>query len=318
MNRFILPPLEQCCYLDERYNSFVNLSLEQYQKVQKLCRLIAEDTHTKFVYRGDNRVNEIYATRSDCPIFAERIFMIGEKANEFLRDEFDQHNTIDAEDLFQKLHNFTTQKSKRKAICKRIPQFYKHHKQFFKFFKNLKNKEIFKKAFSTSSKWSVKDYYEMFLHTIEMNGEENNNSKMLSTTLNYETAHYFKQEDGILIVGWITEAGLIAFRDMNKKEDKIHRLGLPTYRRGVFPEQREICLKYGLPPHNILGYFFCEDCRYFVINHHLLCNQKNDIHFDKIHKRGIYINQTNFLGYLGLTKYKRGYRLVANTYTYLH
>lgn len=318
INRFHLPPLEQCYYLDERYNSLVNLSPEQYQKVQRLCGVIAEDTHTKFVYRGDNRVNDIYNASTNSGEFARRFFMVGEKGNEFLGDEFDKHNTIDVESLFLKLHNFTTKSSKRKAICKRIPLFYKHHKQFFTFFRKLANIEIFNKAFSRSSKWSVKDYYEMFLHTIEMNGEDNNSSKMLSTTLNYKTAYYFKQEDGVLIVGWVTESGLIKFGNMNKKEETIQRLGLPTYKRGVFPEQQEICLKYGLPPHNILGYFFGDDCRYFVINHHLLCNQKNDTHFDKIHKRGIYINQTNFLEYLGLTKYKRGYRLVANEYTYLH
>ena len=318
MNRFSLPPIEQCYYLDEGSHTFVNLSLEQYQKVQKLCSMVTKDTHTKFIYRGDNRVDDIYATRSNCPTLAERIFMIGEKSNEFLRDEFDQHNKIDADELFQKLHNFTTQQSVRQVICRRIPLFYEHHKDFFSFFRNLDNKEVFTKAFSTTSKWIIKDYYEMFLHTIEMNGDDNDNSKILSTTLNIEIAYYFKRENGILIVGWVTDSGLITFGNMNKKDNVIQQLGLPIYKAGVFPEQQEICLKYGLPPHNILGYFYDNDCQYFVVNHHLLCNQKNATHFEKLIKRGMYIDQHNFLDVLGLTKYKRGYRLVTNEYTYLH
>lgn len=319
MNRFILPPIEQCCYLDEDHHAFVSLSSEQYQKVQRLCRMIAEDTHTKFIYRGDNRVRSIYNASIDSAEFAKCFFMVGEKGNEFLcditlTDDIEEY----ASSLFKQLHNFVNGRYINRAVENRLQQFNKENEMFVNFFKEPNNEDIFKSALSSPLKWTINDYYEMFLHTIRKNGENNITSNMLSTTLDINTTMRFKQEDGVLIVGWVKESGLITFRDMNKRDEKIHRLGLPTYKRGLFPEQQEICLKYGLPPHNILGYFYGDACQYFVINHNLLCNQKNDIHFDKIHKRGIYINQTNFLEYLGLTKYKRGYRLVANEYTYLH
>lgn len=319
MNKFSLPPVEYCYYLDENSHTFVNLSTEQHLKVQQLCDMITRENHTKFIYRADDRVSSIYNASVDSVNFAECFFMIGEKGNEFLReinytDKLEEY----ASKLFKQLYDFVNGINLNGAVENRLQPFYQENEAFVNFFKNVQNKSAFISALSSSAKWIINDYYEMFLHTIRRNGINNTTSAMLSTTLDICIAKRFRHHNGILIVGWVMDSGVIKFRNVNRKEETIQRLGLPTYKESLFPEQKEICLKYGLPPHNILGFFNDDNYQHFIINHHLLCEQKNIDYFGVIHRRGMYINQENFLEYLGLTKYKRGFRLVANEYTYLH
>lgn len=311
-NTFILPKISEClCY---KNGQFENVTSLQYEQLQQLCSLIIRNKHTKFIYRGDNRLEKIYniSDRTN-PYLADVVFMVGEKGNVFRNIDY-HNNNITAEHiqlLFNTIHGtLVTPTNNNDSVQRHLPEFILNNHEFYEFFSRVENLYVFQNAFSSKLKWTINDYYEMFLHGVRRLGNNNNTSEMLSTTLDKTTAIHF-QHNGILYVGWLHDSGYITFGDMNKRNTEIHNLGLPTY-SAVYSEQKEICLKCGLPPHNIIGYFY--DDAHFVVNHHFFRNPKNSNNFDNVLRHGIYINQKNFHEYIGRTNYVRGYDVVNKRY----
>lgn len=315
-NTFHIPNIENCQFREN--SSFVPLAPSQYKCLQDLCASISANNHVKFVYRADNRLLEIYnVSDNKSTSLADMVFMVGEKGNAFLKNfntDCNHVTRVHIEKLFETLHYVVLNTSSNtNATRNRIPEFTFINHNLYRFFANTHNLDRFVRAFTYQSEWLVNDYYEMFLHTISRNGLNNKYSEMLSTSLVQSAIQRFRHTNGIVYVGWVHDNGYIKFGDMNKRNDKIASLGLPTYISTLFPEQKEVCLKYGLPPHNIIGYFY--DDQHFVVNHHFMLNNQNTkAEIDDILRHGFYIDQSNFLQYLRKTKYVRGYDVVNNRY----
>lgn len=323
-NTFKLPSIEKCQILE--CGNFVPLTSSQYARLQKLCASISANNHVKFIYRADNRISEIYnVSENKSPSLAEIVFMVGEKGNAFFKNFNGDCNHVThehIEKLFESLRDVVLNPSSNtNAVRNRIPGFIFANHELYRFFSNRQNLDKFERAFSYQSEWLVNDYYEMFLHTVGRIGVNNKYSDMLSTSLEQAAIRRFIHENSIMYVGWIHDCGFIKFSDMNRRNKKIDYLRLPTYNSTLFPEQKEVCLKYGLPPHNIIGYFY--DDQHFIVNHHFMLNNKNTetekentqtTIYDDISRHGFYIDQSNFLQYLRKTKYVRGYDVVNNRF----
>lgn len=308
-NHFVLPPRTSCIFLSEELNEQV-VDESTYEKLMLLCRFIHSNSSTRFVYRADGNADSIYRASYNQGIFAHRFFMIGVKGKFFI-DEYD-YNRINMFEhgmrVFDEINRIVSLENciESPAFLSRINKFYQKNPKFVDYFRNQSNREVFASFFNLRD-FRINDYYEVFLHTVYKNGICNKESKYLSTSLYQRIARKF-QNEGILMVGWLNKSGLIYPNDVNQMKIALKSHELPTW-TSVFPHQHEICLKYGLPPHNIIGYYY--DKR-FYLNHHLIANLAIR-NIDEIVKRGCKINQETFLETLHQTRYTRGINIRTQT-----
>ena len=81
MGKFDLPEIQDCLYYNN--GSFIPLDEITYQKIQDLCISIKREQNVRFIFRADNRVNNIYNSDYSSSTLANRIFMVGVKGNIF-------------------------------------------------------------------------------------------------------------------------------------------------------------------------------------------------------------------------------------------
>lgn len=309
-NKFILPSINECQYVER--SSFHPLTIEQYAKVERLCDVITKDKHSYFIYRGDDGLGNIYNADVKSELFAEHLFVVGDKGKMFLNIK-SAGNNISAEHagwLFDEIHQSINNISNNSSVQKRMTDFVLHNRRVADFFSNTSNRRMFIATLQGPKRWYVNDYYEMFLHTIERNSSHNVDSSMLSASLNINVARQFCRESKVILVGWLKERGFVKYCEINKRDDIIENLGLPSFNQGVFPEQSEICLKHGLLPHFIIG---CYNEDKFIVNQHLLLEDANaESSFKELLSNGLYIDQQKFWQHLGQTKYKHGFHVLYN------
>ena len=309
MGKFDLPEIQDCMYYNN--GTFISLDEMTYQKIQDLCINIKRARNSRFIFRADSHVNETYDSDYSSSTLANRIFMVGVKGNIFF-NTYDSTN-VDLYnhgiDLFRRIQNSLYVNNGTLNFQRRMQSFIRRSPTFVAFFGDNANMDKFANAFRARSKWLVNDYYEAFLHSIYRNGYNNALSQFVSTSSDIRIARNF-QNGGILMIGWLRLSGIISYHDLNKRDLRIEKLGLPVYDKSVFYNQQEFCLKYGILPHVIIGYFYNDN---FIINHHLIEDLRNRQISDIIHG-GCIIDQKDFRQILHETRYQRGYNLTTHQF----
>lgn len=309
MSNFILPNINKCKVFHN--GRFEMLNEDIYRRLQEFCKEVYIAKNVRFVFRADGNVAHTYNSSYDSPELARRIFMIGVKGNSFFSN-YDQHRVdmyCHGQEIFEHIQEAVNNNQGTENFRNNMQRFVVQNTDFAHFFKNNANKMMFANAFNTRSKLFINDYYETFLHSLYRIGYKNKNSQYISTSTSIDTARNF-QNGGILLVCWLCKSGIIPYFNINKRNSKIASKGLPVYNQCVYFYQKEICLKYGILPHVILGYFYNED---FIVNHHLVEDIVNRSLDDIIHG-GVIIDQKDFRQVLSETRYKRGYNLTTHQY----
>lgn len=288
-----------------KFHSF----LELLQKNK--CRLI---------FRGESKINELY----NCDVgniteLLERIFMVGPKGKHFWKQESKYiYKTLCKEtfkQLFDEFHNlFTRNDIRSEKLKNHLNSFKDSDKKFYTYFANNDNFVYFWKNISNHSQKErniILDYYLSILHSagqIAIKG-----SYMLSTSLEIKEAMRY-QNNGIIYVSWIGKSNNNgSYYDLNKVNNFIKNNNLPYYTQSIYPEDNEICVKYGILPHRIIGIIID---KYFFVNHNFF-NQQQDL--SNVLKSGFDIDQTHFDEIIKLTNYKHAYNVheCANSTCYL-
>lgn len=282
------------------YNKFVNLLLSPNYRRNK-----------QLIYRGDKNIREKYNTGTeDLTKLSKLIFMVGDKAAYFRENQL-KYNIKDESIysfLFDKFADKVCNPSKfhnSQTLCV-VNNFLDSNPQFRIFFGNKDNKDLFEgKIEESNDKESIIDYYFSLLHLIGKSA--NGASYFLSSSKSFKIAEKFRNDEGIILIGWVPSKEknkfIISYEDTEKLNKKIKELGLPIYERSPYPEQREICLKCGMFPHFIIGYVYKND---FIINPHLLDfmrSMNDDAEFKNMLRRGLRIDQSNFDDLISKTKF---------------
>lgn len=275
------------------------LSGEEKDTFGRFLNNLESSKKVNFIYRGTSHLNEQYnADISNIPLLSSYIFMIGEKGKMFADTHIKKYNTLKFiwDKFNQKICRLNFQNENVKRI---VSNFLDKNPQFKEYFLNENNKDSFLDLNKVTETQKVVDYYLVLLHTIGKSG--NGNSYFLSTTIDYSVAKNFSN-DGIILYGWIPCKGsdqqIIHYEDVNKYNNFIESLNLPSCQTPMYPQQKEICLKCGLLPHFIIGFQYKEK---FYINPNILKTPWSD----NIVYNGININQTSFHEVIQHTRYKR-------------
>ena len=294
------------------------LNHDDFMIVQRFIKYFISCKKRTVVFRGTNKLKKDLCANDDD--FPKYLFMLGDKSllfkediQEVLSDSFSDEDSLrkSAELLFDKLHTKFTNPSDVFIGdgFQKFQSFETNNPSFVDFFRNKTNKELF---IEKLNKVEYLDYYYAFIHTIGTKEKEEYSQFQLSTSCDVDQAEKFRN-NGIILIGWIpnTKRGFqIKYEDVGNY-DRIKDAGLPYYESPLYPEQKEMCLKYGLLPHFILGYLESESLE---INHHLIENLKQNIDYDEIICNGISINQKNFNNVLYKTKFKNSYVIIDNCY----
>lgn len=282
------------------------------------CIFFSKYRNRTIVYRGTKLPLKDFTTRiEELPDF---LFMLGDKAKTFKKDDIDPFHDIDffpsknASILFDKIHDifcnsgttFKYPNSKNKWMV-----FRDKNPDFVNFFMDSSNKDKFVDNLVKQHDVRTFDYYYAFIHTI--GSKQQLGGSQLSSSTSLKQAEVF-QNNGIMIVGWIpeTKKGFQLKREnINIVNDELREKELPTYDISLYPEQKEICLKYGLLPHFIVGYRIKNT---FVVNHNLINDLGTGRLYNDIIDNGINIDQTKFKDKLSRTALKHYYIVIDNYY----
>lgn len=282
------------------------------------CIFFSKYRNRTIVYRGTELpLNDFTKRIEKLPDF---LFILGDKAKTFKKNDMDPFSDVDffpsknASILFDIIHDifcspektFKHPNSKNKWMV-----FRDKNPNFVKYFIDSSSKDKFVDNLVKQHDVRAFDYYYAFIHTIGSNLQLGSSQLSSSTTL--KQAEKF-QKNGIMIVGWIpeTKKGFQLKREnINMVNDELRKNGLPTYDISLYPEQNEICLKYGLLPHFIVGYRIKNT---FVVNHNLINDLSSRRLYDDIIDNGIKIDQNNFKDILSRTALKHYYIVIDNYY----
>lgn len=274
------------------YN-IIEITDDQLDKLFDFCELL-ENLKAIPVYRGvDNKyLKQFYNWDIQYPKnLATSLLMLGDKGVDFSRHKLDsrivsyEKSTI--EGIFYAIHNILDKRTRSKYSC--------NYNVFHNYFLNSDNLTNFKescKDLSDKDKVKVIDYYCSYIHTINGNGSEDRQSYFISTSKDYNQVKTFREKhgEGITIFGWVPDnktPNIITYANINEHNDYVEKLGLPTYPKGDYAHQQEICLKCGMLPHYILGF---QIEKTFYVNPWLFLSPRNE----KVANWGMFINQAKF------------------------
>ncbi|WP_299318600.1 hypothetical protein [uncultured Porphyromonas sp.] len=233
------------------------------------------------VYRGTFDVSRYGVDLDNIGPLSDMLFMLGEKANRYARDndwKFDINDVSDNvfAELFDRLHEIFTSSAEPERYTSR-KEFLKENPGIKGFFEAPGNKDKFlKKIKGLACRADVKDYYVALLHAFDA-GRQFPACYMISTSKKYEQALSFlrgktKKDEGILIISWVPSSEqdrFLKYQDLNECNKQIESLDLPVYKSSPFPEEDEICIKAIIPPQYILGYIHTEK-KAFIPNPNLI------------------------------------------------
>lgn len=293
-------------YVDINLNLLSEKNKNKYLKFYELLNQKEEKEEVLFLYRG-TMYSKIKERLSHSDLIEEKIFerafYFGEKANfcseksikndkkQTLQDINDcSNNTLG--NLFDEIRFILFQERLDKNVQKELS------KEFQEYFKN-DNKEIFVRKlnkFNAEDKLQIRDYYLYLLHTANTFKFD---TPLVSTSVKKSVAKYFKNgntADKRIIfhyfVSFPFHCSVIAPWKIDEAITKVQKFKLPLYKsKGLFPKQKEIAVKGGLFPHNILGIELVAEKKFIVNNHLLECDES---WFEYMVANGIVIDQTKF------------------------
>lgn len=303
--------------LDIKTNQIVDIDIRQLQQFDSLMEAIKKERGASLLFRGNRTPQRQYGVSpaSNIGELASYVFMVGDKAHSFWEALAGKPQSVNQKEYAEQLFDIIKDKIcdmnvLNDSVRKHIHDFIVCNGSFKTYFIDAQ-KQHFISAFTHCKGGYINDYYCMILHTL---GHSTfHNSEYLSTSLSFSQAQVFSGVKGIVTIAWVTRRSIMTFHNMNKFNEKIGKLGLPTYSTGMYPEQKEICLKYGLLPHFILGFIYQDT---FIVNPTLFIDLNNHRDINQILHHGINIDQTNFLKILRQTNFKRGINLATGCYIY--
>ncbi|WP_444927001.1 hypothetical protein ACJJI4_03010 [Microbulbifer sp. TRSA002] len=222
----------------------------------------------------------------------KRLFYFGDKSKHYFQqnDKLNDSKYLkNMEDLspasnhriFRKLRDL--RKSKNPAIL----EFVKRNPEFFEFFSENKNKDIFS-ATLVEFGTELRDYYLAILHTAGNIGL-GDKSLLISTSEDINVAKTFSLGSKDYVILYFSRGRSVAgsFNQSRRAEKSV-----PFLERGmaIFPEQKEITYRAGLYAHNMLGVVQLNGS-IFTINPHIFSEENR--HVD-ITRESLFINQSNF------------------------
>ena len=173
---------------------------------------------------------------------------------------------------------------------------------FKEYFKNLTNKrifiDIFKNLPSLEKKVLLRDYFLYLLHTSATMSQD---TILVSTTTKKSVAKQFTrriENDKRIIFHYFIFKPYFCHTITPWKMKELHKwigdLGLPLYSpMGVYPTQKEVSIKGGLYPQNILGIELVDEKK-FIVNPNLFHFGVDEMEF-MIEYKKIPINQERFV-----------------------
>lgn len=263
-----------------------------------------------YTFRGESNLDRHYcADISNIRLLSDHIFMLGEKSKTFYSDYAEDEQPIE-EFIYDTIEKSLVYSDK--YTDNRIPIFKQNNPDFVKYFLG-DNREAFCKFIrKRKDRDYIIDYYIAFIHTIDSSIK--NADSFVSTTTCHKTALGFRgenPEEAVVIFCWLPKekkySGMIKCESINVKDNRIAKLGLPTYDKSLSEEHKEMCMKYGILPHFILGYQVGNDK--FIINPNVL---KNNSDIDTLVKFGLDIDQSNFKDYISQSNYRRSFVVTSN------
>lgn len=293
------------------YKNNTKIKREDKNKFFEFIRCLKSSRKVRFIYRGESNLNEHYGTDArNISLLSQYVFMIGEKSRTFLENRCEQYDNI-FEFIWDKFFN---------KVCKmnfesdgtrtKVEQFLNDNPELRGYFSDERNRS----TFIDNNKRPIKeqkvivDYYLALLHTIGKSG--NARSYFLSSSTECSVAHEFKYKNGIILYGWIPRQGLkdkvISYEGIGECNDLIASFKLPIYQVPIYPEQKEICLKFGWLPHFIIGLQYQDR---FYINPNSLKLWCNEIVYN-----GLDVDQSCFMEIFNKTNYECFYLFVDGRY----
>ena len=270
---------------------------------------LIKETSSKFVYRGECRVDKIYCCNNIDELL-HKIFLIGCKGEHFWKQQSRYITKTICKKTFDQLFEDFSKILNRKDIKsvrtkEHLLQFWENNKCFCLYFSNPTNRQDMwnkVKALKQNERQKLLNYYLAILHGIGRVALPE--SPMISTSQKLDVAAQKYQKDGIIFISWIHKGKqLVPVYDINSDFIFAKLLELPTCSPSVFPEDFEFCISYGLQPHKILGVIYKD---YLYVNPNIFSTRRTLV--DAI-KMGFYIDQTNFTEELKLTNFKRAFNL---------
>ena len=261
------------------------------------------------VYRGDKRVYKLYHEK-DLYSLAKKIFVIGEKGDAFIDRALSDYCIIN-EKLFVRLF----QDIKRALRSNSIGDFpdYPGNSSFVQFFSTKDKYALWEQVMDCTEQEQseVSNYYISFLHTLGKYVLKKNSNR-LSTSLDYRISREFSDK-GIVFLAWIAQI-TPGYGDqiVDEENETIKRLKLPYWEKSIHPEQKEVCIKYGLLPQYIWG-ILSTKTNEIIVNPALFTSGSIKEHIDN----GFDIDQRSFNYTLRDTEYKRFFYSVNNKYKWL-
>ena len=281
-------------YLNDNLSALTEKQLEEFiTKFESICN----SPLSKMIFRGDTNTNfrkqyKISSEKTSLLELAKYLFLIGEKGKHFWNGETLPFEILGSDsDVIE-------------YIWYKVSSLLKEMKMK-EFLFSKEGKELFIKkieGINENQKRMILDYYYSYVHTCN-----SQNSHFLSTSESFSTAlKFLHSHSGIVIVGWVPENHcnemMIDYEDVCQNRGNIESLGFPTFET-LYPEQKEICLKCGILPHFIIG-FYAPKKRMFVINPALFMTTCN---MEEIIINGFDVDQSEFLEELKKTGYSKCY-----------
>ena len=296
-------------YVDSNLEPLISEKQQRLEQFICLC----ENSNVVPVYRGEKRFLKIYQVEDENLVsLSRKVFMVGNKANVFLNKEDDSYSVL-SEKVFNRLYR-DIKKVLKHSVNKEIKEFCnrKENLDFVHFFNSTEKSTLWYKVIDLSpeEQEAVLDYYLSFLHTT---GKYilKDKSPLLSTSRSFQVAVKFAQ-DGIVFLSWIKRQNKNTHQIINEHNSGFLRIGLPTYGYSLFPEQEEVCIKYGLVPQYIWGIYHIPSKR-IIVNPALF----ESVHLEKVLDYGFIIDQAAFQQTLYSTLYKRFFYSINNKYCWL-
>jgi hypothetical protein len=285
------------------------------EKFQKLKHQLSRSGSVKLIYRGDS-LYKLYKrfgiiddkTSENRNELLKRIFLIGDKARYFYKDEILKTNeyernialTDSDDEIIDRI--FLQINSAIKSSKEYLSNYFELNKSIKDYFGSLKNRKLFVDSINaTKDKFRYRNYYLTILHQLYFI-EYKNNTHFVSTSTKFEIAKSFAGKNGVVIHCWLPVLKL--------KRLLLKKNSLPRQTEVAFNEQYEISLTAGILPHYIIGVEFLADNE-FYFNSNILENEINQ----GILMFGLDINQGNFFTVLKKTSFRKSFFVAGKKFT---
>jgi len=302
-------------YVDVNLEKLSDDKIEIFKKFQTLLSEKKNNKEVLYLYRGEmlNNMKQTLKEEYQESIF-KKLFYYGVKSkfsyseliNEGKEKVFKNINDCSElvlEKIFNDLHSHvkSSKFAERYEInndTNKVQSYRYIDNKLKEYFENIDNRSVFVNTFqqlTLEKKVLLRDYYLYLTHTSETMPKD---TILLSSTTKRSVAKQFtrkKEEDERIVFHYFIFEPYFCHTITPWKMEEIHtwikNLGLPIYRpTGLYPKQKEVSIKGGLYPHNILGIEFV-DKKQFIVNPNLFNFQLESL----IENQGIPINQENFL-----------------------